>query len=216
MEHLFKEYERLGAEYNCSRNGTNINFYLLDLSVFAASVEVIFGLGSVSLTWTGLMLAGICLGCAPHCVQQCFTCSLCKSGWEGAQRGPGHPIYRLISARHRLVAVRDGVNPPYSEGLRPCGSRRNSTWCWGDWGVAVLELWQCHPCQGWQLGQGTDPTVTPAQLLPAARHAACRRTRVKDVASREKRKMCSFQTLGLPLLTDVMTFPNGNLCQIAF
>lgn len=59
MEHLFNEYERLGGEYSCSRNGSNINFYLLGLSVFAASVEIIFGLGSVSSTRTGLMLVGI-------------------------------------------------------------------------------------------------------------------------------------------------------------
>lgn len=93
-----------------SRNGSNINFYPWGLSVFAASVEMVFGLGSVSLPGAGLMLAGICLGCAAHCVQRCFTFSLCRSRWEAPQRGPGHPISRLISARHRSVATRDGLN----------------------------------------------------------------------------------------------------------
>lgn len=128
VEHVFNESEGLRGEYNCSRNGRNINFYLLGLSVFAASVEMVFGLGSVSLPWAGLMLAGVCLGCAPLCVWLCFTFSLCQSRWEGPQRGTGHPLHRLISARHKLVAARDGINPPDSEGVNPCGSRRNSTW----------------------------------------------------------------------------------------
>lgn len=87
-----------------------------------------------------------------------------------------------------------------------------------------VEGWQCWSWGSATLGgsevtalgreQGTEPAVTSAQPLPAAPDAAWRR--IRDMGSGEEQKKSSFQTLGLPLHTDVLTLPNGNLCQIGF